>query len=104
MNQKMSYRDPVNIQGNIFYRLKTSDKQGKVLYSRVIVMKFNAEAVGGFRVYPNIICSEASINLSASHKDQASLMITDFNGRVLKQHHFQVQSGSNSISISGMVA
>jgi hypothetical protein len=104
MNQKMSYRDPVNIQGNTFYRLKTTDQQGKVLYSQVIVMKFNAQAVSGFRVYPNIISSGTSINLNAAHKDQASLMITDFNGRVLKQQQFQVQSGANSVAISGMDA
>jgi hypothetical protein len=104
INQKMTYRDPVNIQGNTFYRLKTTDQQGKVFYSQVIVMKFNAQAVSGFRVYPNIISSGASVNLTASHKDQASLMITDFNGRVLKQQQFQVQSGTNSIAISGMEA
>jgi hypothetical protein len=104
MNQKMNYRDPVNIQGNTFYRLKTTDQQGKVLYSQVIVMKFNAQAVSGFKVYPNVISSGASVNLTASHKDQASLMITDFNGRVLKQQQFQVQSGTNSVSISGMEA
>lgn len=104
INQKMSYRDPVNIQGNTFYRLKTTDQQGKVFYSQVIVMKFNAQAVNGFRVYPNIISSGASINLTATHKEQASLMIVDFNGRVLKQQQFQVQSGANSLSISGMEA
>ncbi len=103
-NQKMTYRDPVNIQGNTFYRLKTTDQQGKVCYSQVIVMKFNAQAVSGFRVYPNIISSGASINLTASHKEQASLMIVDFNGRVLKQQQFQVQTGANSLSISGMEA
>jgi len=104
INEKMSYRDPVNIQGNTFYRLKTTDQQGKVYYSQVIVMKFNAQAVSGFRVYPNIVSSGASINLTATHKEQASLMITDFSGRVLKQQQFQVQSGSNSLSVSGMEA
>jgi hypothetical protein len=67
-------------------------------------MKFNAQAVNGFRVYPNIVSSGASVNLTATHKEQASLMITDFNGRVLKQQQFQVQSGANSLSISGMEA
>lgn len=100
--QKMSFRDPANIQGNVFYRLKSTDLQGKPSYSQIVVIKNNLQSISGFKIYPNVVESGASINLNAEQKQQASLMVTDFAGRVMKQQNFQVQPGSNSLSISGM--
>lgn len=100
--QKMTFMDPVKIQGNVFYRLKTTDQQGKPAYSQVVVLKNNSKAISGIKIYPNVVESGASIQLNAGHKEQVSMLITDFSGRVMKQQQFQVLSGTNSLTISGM--
>lgn len=100
--QKMSFTDPVKIQGNVFYRLKTTDQQGKPAYSQVVVLKNNTKAISGIKIYPNVVESGASIQLTAGQKEQVSMMITDFSGRMMKQQQFQVLSGTNSLTISGM--
>jgi hypothetical protein len=50
--QKYSYTDPTPRQGNVYYRLKMVDTDGKFDYSKIVVMKINCNE-SQLTVYPN---------------------------------------------------
>ena len=77
---KQQYTD-INSSSVNFYRLKLNYADGHVKYSDVLVFNNKLNAVKTFKVYPNIIQSDANISLVADSRQQASLSIYDFSGK-----------------------
>ena len=100
--QKQTYQDLSAPGASSYYRLRLTDLEGKTSYSNVLLVKGKSSAGTGFKVYPNIVQSSATISMVSQTKQLASLTIVDFSGRIIRQNAIQVQSGSNSIQINGL--
>ena len=59
------------------------------------------EAVNNnFKVYPSVISSTATVSVSATKNQQATLQLIDLNGRMVSSQTMQLQQGSNNLSIT----
>jgi Secretion system C-terminal sorting domain len=102
MAQKQIYQDQSASGTSIYYRLRLTDMEGKTSYSNVLMIKGKVNATKGFKVYPNIVQSSATISVASETKQQASMSIVDLSGRMIRQNSLQMQPGNNSMQINGL--
>ncbi len=91
-----------NIAGNVYYRLKMTDAAGKVSYSEVLLIKSSHGNQPAFKVFPSVVNDYTTVNFSAAAAGVASLVITDYSGRIVKKQNLSVQPGSNSAVVNGL--
>jgi Secretion system C-terminal sorting domain len=97
---KQNYTDVFQTEGIVYYRLKLQNENGKYTYSDILIMKTKSNAVNGFKVYPNLVESGATITLSASKTENAELMIVDLGGRIMSRQQTRLAQGNNSIQLT----
>jgi Secretion system C-terminal sorting domain len=102
MARNQVYQDAYSPNVATYYRLKLTDTEGKITYSNVLVVKGKTSSGNGFKVYPNIVQSNTTINLFSETREQASLTIVDISGRMIRKNVIQVQSGNNSLQINDL--
>ena len=93
--QKYSYTDASAAQGNVFYRLKMLDIDGKFDYSKVVTTKLGC-VKSPFSVYPNPVTDILTINNSGSQNEDATVKLFDNNGRLIYSH--KMLGGTNTIN------
>jgi len=85
-----------------FYRLKTTDNDGKIHLS-IMVSLDNSAGDGIISVSPNPVANYLQIsNLPANDKG-LNMRIIDINGRMIRQKGLGQQGGNQSISTDGML-
>lgn len=105
-NEKLnySYVDADPAVGHNFYRLKMSDKDGQVIYSKVVDL-LNTLTTEPVNIYPNPAKDVVNIDLFATYEYTATISLTDMLGKLVKKVNVQVVSGNNHIvtDMKGMV-
>ncbi|MBL7746926.1 MAG: T9SS type A sorting domain-containing protein [Chitinophagaceae bacterium] len=83
-----------------YYRLKMTDVDGKITYSRIIslINKANGIVING--VMPTVAANTTVVVISAAKTETISLVVTDVNGRIVKQFSSRVAAGTNNIELS----
>ena len=90
-----------NFTTTSYYRLKLVSANGGIEYSNIIAIRGGASGSdNGFKVYPSVISSTATVSVSAVKGQQASLQLVDLSGRTVSQQNLNLQQGSNNISIN----
>jgi hypothetical protein len=84
VNQHYSYTDATITEGDIHYRLKQVDIDGRFDYSQVITLRMANDDKPGFTLFPNPASSSVKININ-NNRYTASLLIYDINGRLLQR-------------------
>ena len=79
-----TYTDTKAVTGNYYYRLKQVDKDGKFIYSKVILVT-NSSKAGTAQMYPNPVQSGLSVVLNNDVKGNGTISVYDLAGRSLKQ-------------------
>lgn len=78
----------------IFYRLQQNDIDGKITFSKVILVRKN-KGKEELLVYPNPVASEMQIQAYFSTSGTATLSLTDASGKKLLQKNIVIQPGNN---------
>lgn len=89
-----------NFSTTSYYRLKMVTVSGAVQYSNVLVIRAGEAVNNNFKVYPSVISSTATVSVSATKNQQATLQLIDLNGRMVSSQTMQLQQGSNNLSIT----
>jgi len=100
-SQKYTYTDPTPRQGNVFYRLKMVDVDGRFDYSKVVVMKINCNE-SQLTVYPNPVIDILNINITTSQDETTTGKLFDSEGRLIYSHN--LVSGTNTVNMSKLPA
>ena len=99
------YTDPITVStGNIYYRLKTLDIDGKSTYSKIISLKLNGGFVKRLSTYPNPFTSNLKLELNADQSEVINLRISNNAGQVVLNKNISVQKGNNVIVLSSEIA
>ena len=97
--QDYSYTDPTPRQGNVYYRLKMIDADGKFDYSKVVVMKISCNE-SQLTVYPNPVIDILNVNITTPDDETTTGKLFDGAGRLIYSH--TLVSGTNSISMRNL--
>lgn len=100
-NNIFSYTDNSLSGDMVFYRLKATDMSGKVEYSNILSFRMNADAKKELKLYPSVINSYTTVNISVTQKAEAVLQVTDMSGRMVKQQQLMLNAGVNNVTVNG---
>ena len=96
-----TFTDELPLAANNYYQLKQVDKDGKVTFSKIVLLK--ASKSGGLSivsVYPNPVKSVFTILVNNTKEETASLQITDYAGKVVSKQSVQLINGSKTIQLN----
>lgn len=97
--RQLSFIDKHAAAGNNFYRLKTTDVQGAVNYSTVVLVKLSKLDQGGqLKIYPNPVKNTATINFYGKSATRAALSVTDLAGRIVFSNTVEMHEGNNVLN------
>jgi hypothetical protein len=95
-----SYTDAGPVKGTNYYRLKQVDKDGKISYSTVVLVKSpGANGITFIDVYPNPVKDKVKIKLASTTVSKVDIFITDLAGRVIKQQPVRLTAGDNLVEM-----
>ncbi len=94
-----SYTDNTAITGNIYYRIKTIDKNGAINYSatRTILNTANHVHISCKSVVPLASGSSARYDILSDAIRQMNISITDISGKIVYKTTAKISSGINTV-------
>ncbi len=93
----------IKAAGNVYYRLKMVDKDGKFSYSKVVMI---APVVApGISIYPNPVRNgKLVLRIEGNNNSKISISIQDVAGRIYKVQSVQHVPGNVEVDVSGVAA
>ena len=101
-NSKYNFTDNEILEGNVLYRLKLVNVNGKVEYSNILAFRNNNQSASSFTIYPSAIQTSATINVKSAKTGTAVFELFDYSGRVVSRQNISVQEGFNNIQLNSM--
>lgn len=99
------YTDPITVSsGNIYYRLRSVDIDGKATYSKIVSLRLNNGPVKSLITYPNPFTSSLKLEMNAEQAETVKLRITNATGQVVLSRDVLVQKGNNVIVLNAEIA
>ena len=84
-----------------YYRLKQIDRDGRISYSKIVIIKTQKTNVLSITsLYPNPVSDILNLNVDVSARGKVTLTVIDITGKVLMEQVEQVVAGINSIKVS----
>jgi len=83
-----------------YYRLKQVDFDGKFEYSDIIKVTNSNVSFDDVNAYPNPFANELNVSFNSAKNTNASLEITNIQGKVITVKNTNVQTGLNLITLS----
>lgn len=95
--QPFDFIDNAPLDNTNYYRVKTTDVDGKFSFSSTIVLTVK-NIHFDIALHPNIVTTGNSIlKVNTIEKKEVTVVINDLSGRTLKQQKVTVQAGSNNV-------
>jgi len=79
-----TFTDSKTTGGTYYYRLKQVDKDGKFIYSKVIIIRDNSNA-GPAQVFPNPVLDNLSVIITNDARGNGKISVFDLTGRSVRQ-------------------
>jgi len=92
-----NYNDTRLEKGITYYRLKMTDADGKISYSKLVAVINESEGLLITSLSPNPVMNEVFLNISSAKSGSIKLAIYDLSGRITSQWTDNVREGSNSV-------
>ena len=93
------YNDTRIEKGTNWYRLKITEVDGKVTYSKVIAIINDTKGLLITSVFPNPASNTAIITLSAARSGMADIQLYDISGTVVYRRRSAIAEGTNNLPI-----
>jgi ELWxxDGT repeat protein len=84
----------------IYYRLRQVDADSKSTYSRVVALTLDKQK-SFVMLYPNPVRNDINLTITLAKKDKINWLLTDNNGRVVKNGYYELGTGSSAVVIDG---
>ena len=81
-----------------YYRLKMVDKNAVYKYSAIVRIKVNNSDFV-IESSPNPFTNHVTVHIQSAKQDDASIIMTDINGRMLLQKTYKLNNGNNAIDL-----
>jgi len=99
--QPFEYSDAQPLAGTNYYRLKMIDANGKISYSNIITLINASQGFDIMHIAPNPVTgNNFTLNISSAKATQMNIVISDLQGRVMKQASLSLIAGYNTSEIN----
>ncbi|TCJ18773.1 T9SS type A sorting domain-containing protein [Flaviaesturariibacter flavus] len=83
----------------VYYRLQININNGRTLYSKILMVRFDEELEEKLSFYPNTVSTSLPLALATRYEGGARLQIVDAYGRIQQSEALQVTPGNTFRSI-----
>ena len=94
---QLSYLDNAPTYGHQFYRLKCTNKNGEISYSKIVSVNFVDDRIRVASLYPNPITSHATIVFTSKVEGNAVVKIYNAGGTKVEEFNQLLSKGNNKI-------
>lgn len=98
-NQPFAFNDYGASGAKIYYRIKITDENGKVIYTQVAVIINRDKGFEITGLMPNPATEMVYLNISSGSRDKLQLVVTDITGKQVMSNTAIIVAGSNMISL-----
>jgi ELWxxDGT repeat protein len=84
----------------IYYRLRQVDADNKSTYSRIVALTLDKQK-SFVMLYPNPVRNDINLTITLAKKDKINWLLTDNNGRVIRNGLYELSAGSSAVVIDG---
>jgi ELWxxDGT repeat protein len=84
----------------VYYRLRQMDADNKSTYSRIVALTLDKQKSFAM-LYPNPVRTDINLTITLAKKDRINWMLTDNNGRLVKNGYYELGAGSTAVVIDG---
>jgi hypothetical protein len=95
-----NYTDNDLKTGISYYRLKMTDENGKVAYSRTVAVMNGVNGLLLTSLIPNMVTNSTMLTVSSSRAQKLDLIVTDMQGRLMQKQNHTVAAGNTTIQVS----
>ncbi len=96
-----SYTDENSLNGKNYYRLKFIDIDGKTIISNIVLLAQKMNGYALMSINPNLITTQNPIlKIDANEIEMATIIISDFTGRIFSRQSIQLQVGLNQLNLA----
>lgn len=99
---KFSYSDSRPAIEKIYYRLKIRYQNGSVKYSNILVFQMGNSLKNELKIYPSLVHSSATAQISNSANELASFNVLDYTGKIVKHQAVALQKGENIFQVDNL--
>lgn len=99
-DSKYEFLDASPVAGNNYYRIKTIDENGKIAYSKSILVKSGAKTFALNNLFPSIAVGQINLVISSSTPRNAQVNFIDLNGKVTDSRILSIGVGNNNYPLS----
>lgn len=89
-----SYND-VRPLAHSYYRLKQIDRDGKINFSKVILLTKKVSEITFSSIYPNPVRNELNVTIASPLPNNVTLLVTDLTGKAVMQQQTRLIAGMN---------
>jgi hypothetical protein len=97
--QPFTFVDNANLNGPVYYRIKSIDIDGGSKYSATIKLGDLPKNRQLTAVLPNPVSDRAQLNIAASKKDRVELSVFSIEGKIVQRSVVDLQAGTSIISL-----
>ncbi|MFM9908680.1 MAG: T9SS type A sorting domain-containing protein [Chitinophagaceae bacterium] len=97
----LQFTDNSKNSASAYYRLKMTDKNGKVGYSSVLFVKA-VQLNSKLSVFPSIVNDNTNISFSVAKTTTAKISLYDQSGRLMTKKDITAQAGTTTVALTGL--
>ncbi|MBK9531288.1 MAG: autotransporter-associated beta strand repeat-containing protein [Chitinophagaceae bacterium] len=94
-----SYNDYTAPAGNVYYRIRIIDADGKVTYSAIVKLGSPVKAIELAGFMPNPVSDIAQLKINTTKPDVVNLVVIALDGKILQRTTVNLQPGSSIINM-----
>jgi len=95
------FSDNSKTTSGAYYRLKMTDKNGKIGYSTLIYIRSDGN-YGKMKVFPSMVNDNTNITFASENAAPAKISLFDQGGSLVMKKDIAVQAGNNTIALTGL--
>ena len=99
IKQQYDFLDKVSRTGLQYYRLKQTDLDGKVAYSAIKAVNFEARKQAPL-IYPNPFNEQINVSIDADKNEELRYQLIDLTGKTVCENSQKLTKGNNVIQIN----
>ncbi|RZK45567.1 MAG: T9SS type A sorting domain-containing protein, partial [Pedobacter sp.] len=93
LNYELTDQKP--FAGNSYYRLKQIDRDGKVAYSKLVLLGRKVAELSLSSVYPNPSVNEMTVVINSPKQEKITLVVTELSGKIVMERSMVIATGAN---------
>ena len=97
--QPFEYTDNDPLPGYNYYRLKMMDVDGKITYSKKVVLLNSKIGIDITAAFPAMANNNAVLQINTAQKTQLAIVIIDCTGRTVQKISCALQTGNNTVQL-----